>query len=114
MYIDENDNRTPRERVDDTILRRMLTAEKEERRDSRGALRNEGRGNLPCNPDAVASDHYRLMNFPLGMVYSPIQQWRDAYEPDVALRRGTLFRELDMPWEVPGPSGSKGGCGCDR
>ena len=26
MYIDENDNRTPRERVDDSFLRRMLGA----------------------------------------------------------------------------------------
>ena len=114
MYIDENDNRTPRERVDDTILRRMLTADGNDRREMRGCRREGDRGQLPCNPDAVETDRYRLNNFPLGMVYCPIQQCRELYEPDVALGRGTLFRELDMPWEVPGPTGGKGGCCCDR
>ena len=36
---------------------------------------------------------------PLAMVYSPCQAWRDAYTPDVALERGTLFSELDLPFE---------------
>ena len=34
----------------------------------------------------------------LAMVYAPIQQWRNAYDPHTALHRGTLFRELDMPF----------------
>ncbi len=33
----------------------------------------------------------------LAMVYSPEQTWRDIYEPDEALRRGTLFSELYFP-----------------
>ena len=36
---------------------------------------------------------------PLAMVYSPCQAWRNAYTPDVALERGTLFSELDLPFE---------------
>lgn len=33
----------------------------------------------------------------LAMVYSPIQVWRDIYDMDYALERGTLFAELDKP-----------------
>ena len=112
MYIDENDNRTPRERVDDSFLRRMLGNPGEPTRpvtDGRGGCAS-GDGH-PCNPSASA-DTRRLVNFPLGMVYSPVQEWRNAYDVDTALERGTLFRELDMPWEVAAPSG-KGGCRCD-
>lgn len=35
---------------------------------------------------------------PLGMAYVPWQLWRDTYEPDVALQRGTIFPELDLPF----------------
>ncbi|MBS6462870.1 MAG: spore coat associated protein CotJA [Ruminococcus sp.] len=34
----------------------------------------------------------------LAMVYSPCQQFRELYEPDEALTKGTLFRELDKPF----------------
>ena len=44
---------------------------------------------------------------PLAMVYSPCQAWRDAYTPEIALGRGTLFAELDLPFE-----GSKCKRGC--
>ena len=33
----------------------------------------------------------------LAMVYSPVQQYRHLYDRDEALRRGTLFVELDKP-----------------
>ena len=49
-----------------------------------------------------------LIDHPLAMVYSPYQIWRDTYSPDVALRRGTLFAELDFPFEAP--NSCKGGC----
>lgn len=37
-------------------------------------------------------------NVPLAMAYVPVQKWRMLYEEDVALERGTLFRELDKPF----------------
>jgi hypothetical protein len=40
-----------------------------------------------------------LEEYPLAMVYSPYQEWRQTYDPDVALCRGTLFGELDLPLE---------------
>ena len=48
-----------------------------------------------------------LVNHPVAMVYSPCQAWRDAYAHDVALSRGTMFAELDLPFEA---AGHKRGC----
>lgn len=38
----------------------------------------------------------------LAMVYSPVQTWRDIYDIDYALERGTLFAELDKPLNSAG------------
>ncbi len=37
-------------------------------------------------------------DLPLAMAYIPMQKWRDIYDPEVALERGTVFAELDKPW----------------
>ena len=34
----------------------------------------------------------------LAMVYAPKQIFKDLYEPNEALERGTLFRALDLPF----------------
>ena len=44
-------------------------------------------------------------SLPLAMVYSPMQQWRDLFDPETALAHGTLFKELVFPWY---PTGCKG------
>lgn len=49
-----------------------------------------------------------LHSHPLAMVYSPLQEFHQLYAPEVALERGTLFAELDLPFE--GGKGNKGGC----
>lgn len=40
-----------------------------------------------------------LYDYPLAMVYSPYQLWRNTYNEDDAFERGTLFGELDLPFE---------------
>lgn len=35
---------------------------------------------------------------PLAMAYVPWQFWCNTYEPSVALDRGTIFPELDLPF----------------
>ena len=35
---------------------------------------------------------------PIGMSYVPWQVWREIYKSDVALRRGTIFSQLDLPF----------------
>ncbi len=42
----------------------------------------------------------------LAMVYSPVQEWRETYELQTALKRGTLFKELDKPFSAA--DGAKG------
>lgn len=36
--------------------------------------------------------------FSLAMAYIPKQEWGALYDPDVALARGTLFQNLDLPF----------------
>ena len=40
-----------------------------------------------------------LYEYPLAMVYSPYQIWRNIYNDETALSRGTMFAELDLPFE---------------
>ena len=35
--------------------------------------------------------------FPIAMAYVPWQRWKHTYEADIALCRGTIFPELDLP-----------------
>ena len=81
------------------------------RRRCDGSLRGAGdaermpdlRGDLgqscPSGCSRGACGGWGVESRPLAMVYSPCQAWRDAYPPDVALSRGTLFSELDLPFE---------------
>lgn len=49
----------------------------------------------PCN------NHIDDMkDMPIAMAYVPWQQWRMIYEPKEALKRGTIFKELDLPFEA--------------
>lgn len=37
-------------------------------------------------------------NVPLAMAYVPIQRWRQLYDAEVGIERGTIFKELDKPF----------------
>ena len=50
----------------------------------------------------------KLGDLPIAMAYVPPQKWRDIFEPDAALREGTLFKELALPFTA----GQGSGCGC--
>ena len=155
MYMDENDVRSPRDRVDGELLRRLLEEDRAEgrahsnsnsvSRGCDGTLRagrsctgqggdrrceyqimprreNTAIGNSGCgcqgHDHSNGTDQNMIGNtYPCGengvheralaMVYAPVQHWRNAYDPKTALSRGTLFRELDMPFH--GKNMSKGG-----
>lgn len=34
--------------------------------------------------------------FPIAMAYVPWQQWGELYEPDCALKQGTIFKDLNL------------------
>ena len=60
------------------------------------------RNRKPCNPegsDKCTSGGWGLYEYPLAMAYAPYQVWRSLYCEDNALSRGTLFSELDLPFE---------------
>lgn len=40
----------------------------------------------------------QLDNLPLAMAYVPMQRWKNIYEADVGLDRGTMFQDLDLPF----------------
>ena len=45
-------------------------------------------------------DELRLSGrFPPAMAYVPWQQWKTPYDPAKGLSRGTIFEELDLPFE---------------
>lgn len=82
----ENDTRTPRDRISDNF------------RDSLMGIEDKANGR---SFDPSVTDH-----LPLAMAYVPRQKWRNAYSPEEALSRGTLFAELDLPFYPPKV------CGC--
>lgn len=45
-----------------------------------------------------------LQGMPLAMAYVPWQDWKNVYCQEKALQRGTIFEELDLPFE------GRGGC----
>lgn len=52
-----------------------------------------------------------LKNYPLAMVYVPLQSFDKLYNLDNAFEAGTLFEELDLPFEGESVYNSgKGGC----
>ncbi len=75
---------------------------------------NNGMNGCGCEndvPDHGCGSHvggWGLTSYPLAMVYSPLQDFRELYDLDKALERGTLFAELDLPFE--GGKEGKGGC----
>ena len=79
----------------------------ENRRNCDGTLREGVNGSVQrdCTNDNCGG--WGLEKHPLAMVYSPCQAWRGAYTPEVALERGTLFSELDLPLEA---ANRKRGC----
>lgn len=49
-------------------------------------------------PDQNALNASCVDSMPLAMAYVPVQKWRNLYDCDVALSRGTMFSELDLPF----------------
>lgn len=68
---------------------------------SSGNGSNQGQigGNTIDNTSGRNYDARLLGSLPLAMAYTPMQQWKTTYSRDVALRVGTVFPELDLPFE---------------
>ena len=53
----------------------------------------------------ISCTGWGLTNHPVAMVYSPCQPWNNVYKPEIALERGTVFKDLDLPLEAVGRKG---------
>ncbi len=84
MYMDDQPM-TPQEKISDEMLRRML---------------GDDRGESICpERDLPERTNLRLPDgFPLASVYAPTQVFRNLHDCDTALIRGTIFKELDLPF----------------
>ena len=68
------------------------------------------RGTCGCEGTAGKScpaNKWGVKDYPLASLYAPIQCFKSLYEPELALKNGTLFEELDLPFM--GDSVYKGG-----
>ena len=43
--------------------------------------------------------HMPMAEQRLAMGYVPVQVWRELYEPSAGFPRGTIFKELDLPFK---------------
>ncbi len=50
-------------------------------------------------PQAESHHHMSPSGQRLAMGYVPVQIWRELYEPAEGFTRGTIFRELDLPFK---------------
>ncbi len=54
----------------------------------------------PGKPANVSGfDTTYLGSLPIAMSYTPMQQWKTTYSLEKGLSRGTIFPELDLPFE---------------
>jgi len=49
-------------------------------------------------PQQPTARSWGLEDYPLASVYAPLQVWRDIYDEDAGFHRGTIFKELDLPF----------------
>ena len=89
MYMDD-DTRSPRDRIGDEMLRRMLDGDERPMPD----LPPNDMRPTPCVP----MGGWGLHDHPVGMVYAPLQNFCNLYDRETALKQGTIFRELDLPF----------------
>ena len=86
-------------------------------------IMSEGRGNsCPVCENALSGDHTRPMGegcnrsgwgipgYPLALVYAPIQEFEDILDVENALRHGTVFKALILPFEGDKRVGKGGNC----
>ena len=63
-----------------------------------GGSGGAGGDNRP-GTNASGFDAMYLGSLPIAMAYTPMQQWKTTYSAEKGLSRGTIFPELDLPFE---------------
>ena len=107
----ENDTFMRPDTVSDDFIRQLLENESGGHDNHEGCVRDVPTISCGCNEDDHKS--WGLHSYPLAMVYSPIQEWKNLYDNELGLARGTIFKELELPFRGAWNDG-KGSCkiGC--
>ena len=66
-------------------------------------------GCVSCASGETERSSWGLVGYPLASVFAPLQNFTELYDIETALKRGTLFKELDLPF-VCGDSPKGGSC----
>ena len=104
MYT-ENNFMTPRERVNEALQRRMPDNPLSSQQKCPSCTGNGERSS------AVGRDSWGLIDYPLASMFAPLQEWRSIYDLEGGFDRGTIFKELDLPFLC---GDRKGGNACGR
>ena len=89
MYKD--DNFLTREGCSEALLRTLI--------DGRSGDPSPNRNKVPCNEgDTSPRETWGIPSYPLASVYAPLQEFKNTYDLDTALREGTIFTELNLPF----------------
>ena len=49
---------------------------------------------------AMGQQLFDLSRFPVAMAYVPMQRWQQTYDLGLGFSRGTIFPDLDLPFEM--------------
>ena len=114
MYT-EDDFYALQDRVSDEYLRQLLDDAGEKNEASCTDSGSEGdRTPSGCGIGHMG-DSWGLVGYPLAMMYSPLQEWKNLYDNEMGLSHGTIFKDLDLPfmgkWQ---DSSCRMGCGGNR
>ena len=80
------------------------------RADSRGDMSARKESTHAADGCRCKPSRFGLSCYPLAMVYAPVQEWKDVYDESHGLKRGTIFKALDLPFEGDGRDGKGGVC----
>lgn len=88
----------PRDRISDDMLRRMLDGSEMRPMPNTQNTRQNGRTT------------WGLTGYPLASVYAPLQVFNRLYDMDTALKNGTVFEELYLPFIGESVANNGGNC----
>ena len=102
MYT-EDDTMTPRDRISEDMLRRMLNGEYQNNAWEQKDMSFQSEKYPRC-------ETWGLKGYPLASVYAPLQEYRGLFDKETALLKGTLFSELDLPFMGASIANKGGSC----
>lgn len=80
-------------------LQQLPSSQDEKRQAMQQSAPQQSENIRQAEENTSSFDATLLENLPLAMAYVPMQQWKNIYPLQEGLSRGTIFHELDLPFE---------------